>query len=200
MLATAILGLPKWGHKAGGATWLAVETAAEAAELREGGLDGPLLVIGALSDVELEVALLAHADVACWRPRSSKLRLQLSWPQHVLRSRGVRPLVAAVAEEIRAVGIAGAVVARRQCADFRGAVDSGEHAVACTLYLSEQRIDVPTHQAAAPEDHFARDQDVADVPGGGRIVYSTRDAAVRDALQLWFDAQLSDHARHVHPG
>jgi len=39
----------------------------EAADLREGGLDGPLLVLGALSDEELEAALLARADVACWR-------------------------------------------------------------------------------------------------------------------------------------
>src|SRR5215210_2481612 len=55
----------------GGATWLAVATAAEAAELREGGLDGPLLVLGALSDEELDVALLARADVACWREASA---------------------------------------------------------------------------------------------------------------------------------
>src|SRR5215210_158274 len=53
--------------RAGGATWLAVATAAEAAEVRQGGLDGPLLVLGALSEEELEVALRAGADVACWR-------------------------------------------------------------------------------------------------------------------------------------
>ena len=52
---------------AGGATWLAVATAAEARELRESGLDGPLLVLGALSTEELEVALAARADVAAWR-------------------------------------------------------------------------------------------------------------------------------------
>ena len=32
---------------AGGATWLAVATATEAAELRDGGLEGPILVMGA---------------------------------------------------------------------------------------------------------------------------------------------------------
>ena len=53
--------------QAGGAAWLAVATAAEAAELRDAGVEGPLLVLGALSPEELDVALLAGADVACWR-------------------------------------------------------------------------------------------------------------------------------------
>jgi alanine racemase len=52
---------------AGGAPWLAVATAAEAAELRAAGLDGPLLVMGALSDSELDIALGARADVVAWR-------------------------------------------------------------------------------------------------------------------------------------
>jgi alanine racemase len=52
---------------AGGATWLAVATAAEAAALREAGLDGPLLVLGALGPEELDVALAARADVVAWR-------------------------------------------------------------------------------------------------------------------------------------
>ena len=52
---------------AGGATWLGVATANEAAGLREAGLDAPLLVLGALSDEELPVALGARADVVAWR-------------------------------------------------------------------------------------------------------------------------------------
>ena len=43
--------------QAGGAAWLAVATAAEAAELRAAGVEGPLLVLGALSAEELDVAL-----------------------------------------------------------------------------------------------------------------------------------------------
>jgi alanine racemase len=51
----------------GGATWLAVATAGEAAELRAGvGSDVRILVLGALSDVELTVALDAGADVSVW--------------------------------------------------------------------------------------------------------------------------------------
>jgi alanine racemase len=51
---------------AGGATWLAVAAAQEAADLRAGDVDGPLLVMGALSPEELEVALAAGADVVAW--------------------------------------------------------------------------------------------------------------------------------------
>jgi alanine racemase len=54
--------------QAGGASWLAVATAQEAAELREAGLDGPVLVMGALSAPELTVALRAGADVVAWDP------------------------------------------------------------------------------------------------------------------------------------
>jgi alanine racemase len=52
---------------AGGATWLAVATAEEARGLREAGIEGPVLVMGALSPEELDVALAAHADVVAWR-------------------------------------------------------------------------------------------------------------------------------------
>src|SRR4051794_25179753 len=51
----------------GGAGWLAVATANEAAALRAGGIDGPLLVLGALSPEELDVALEARADLTVWR-------------------------------------------------------------------------------------------------------------------------------------
>ena len=53
--------------RAGGASWLAVATAEEARALRQGGLDGPVLVMGALSDEELAVAVAARADVVAWR-------------------------------------------------------------------------------------------------------------------------------------
>ena len=51
---------------AGGARSLAVATAGEATELRAGGIDAPLLVMGALSDEELRVALVAEAEVIAW--------------------------------------------------------------------------------------------------------------------------------------
>src|SRR4051794_35242976 len=51
----------------GGASWLAVATAVEAAELRDAGVRGPLLVMGALSTSELDIAVGAGADVVAWR-------------------------------------------------------------------------------------------------------------------------------------
>jgi alanine racemase len=54
---------------AGGAVRLAVATAAEAAELRAGGIGAPLMVMGALSGDELPVAVKARAEVAAWSER-----------------------------------------------------------------------------------------------------------------------------------
>jgi alanine racemase len=53
--------------QAGGAAWLAVATAGEAAALRAAGIGGPVLVMGALSAEELPLALRARADVVAWR-------------------------------------------------------------------------------------------------------------------------------------
>jgi alanine racemase len=54
---------------AGGATMLAVATAGEAERLRDEGIPGRLLVLGALSADELPVALTAGADVIAWDER-----------------------------------------------------------------------------------------------------------------------------------
>ena len=51
---------------AGGASWLAVATADEAAELRAAGIDARLLVMGALTPADLDTALGADADVVAW--------------------------------------------------------------------------------------------------------------------------------------
>jgi alanine racemase len=51
---------------AAGAGWLAVVTAAEAAELRHAGIHARLLVLGPLQDAELHRALDAGADVVAW--------------------------------------------------------------------------------------------------------------------------------------
>jgi alanine racemase len=50
----------------GGAEWLAVATAAEAAELRAGGIEVPVLVMGGLTSDELQTAIDADADVVAW--------------------------------------------------------------------------------------------------------------------------------------
>jgi alanine racemase len=53
---------------AGGATSLAVATADEAGELRAAGIEAPLLVMGAVSTQELEVALAVDAELVAWDP------------------------------------------------------------------------------------------------------------------------------------
>jgi len=51
---------------AGGAGQLAVVAAVESRTLRDAGIDVPILVMGALSPDELDVALAARADVVAW--------------------------------------------------------------------------------------------------------------------------------------
>lgn len=58
---------------AGGASWLAVATAEEAEELRRHGLRERLLVMGALTAEELELALSIGADVVAWREPFARL-------------------------------------------------------------------------------------------------------------------------------
>jgi alanine racemase len=50
----------------GGASWLAVATAGEAAELRAAGIGERILVMGALGPEELAVALEVRADLVAW--------------------------------------------------------------------------------------------------------------------------------------
>ncbi len=55
---------------AGGASWLAVVAGQEAAAVRAAGIDGVrILVMGALSPHELDIALAADADVVAWDER-----------------------------------------------------------------------------------------------------------------------------------
>jgi alanine racemase len=58
--------------RAGGAAWLAVAAAEEVAELRAAEIEGPLLVMGALTAQEADVALAARADVVVWEPEFAR--------------------------------------------------------------------------------------------------------------------------------
>jgi alanine racemase len=51
---------------AGGATWIGVAAASEAAELRAARIDARILVMGALDRADLDTALGARADVVAW--------------------------------------------------------------------------------------------------------------------------------------
>ena len=102
--------------QAGGAAWLAVATAEEARGLREAGVDGPVLVMGALSPEELEVALAARADVVAWReafvaglPPGTRVHVKLDTGMGRLGTR----------DPAEATRVAEAAVARRACARGR---------------------------------------------------------------------------------
>ena len=53
---------------AGGATWIAVATADEAAELRRHGIETRILVMGALTPEDTRTALEAGGEVVAWTP------------------------------------------------------------------------------------------------------------------------------------
>ena len=72
----AVLKAAGYGHGAvesaraalaGGATWLAVAAAGEAAQLREELPDARILTMGALTPTELDIALAARSDIGVWR-------------------------------------------------------------------------------------------------------------------------------------
>src|ERR1700755_3249857 len=54
---------------AGGAAWLAGAGARELLELRDAGLQGPILVMAALTETELAQALAADGEVVVWDER-----------------------------------------------------------------------------------------------------------------------------------
>jgi alanine racemase len=57
-----------------GAAWLAVATIDEAAELRDAGIEAPILIMGALSErAEIERAIELRTDIVVWRERSIEL-------------------------------------------------------------------------------------------------------------------------------
>jgi alanine racemase len=100
--------------QAGGAAWLAVATAEEARGLRAAGLEGPVLVMGALSPEELPVALAAGADVVAWReafvarlPPGTRVHVKLDTGMGRLGTRDPEEatrVARAVAERHRLVG------------------------------------------------------------------------------------------------
>jgi alanine racemase len=158
----------------GGASWLAVATAGEAALLRAAGLTGPLLVMGSLTRDESATALAADADVVIWEPEFARAlaeRVGDGGPParvHVKLDSGMGRLGTADAEQARAVA---------------------------EIAASDRRLELVglmTHFATADEpgdDHFPRQlARFADFAGDlrtahpGLIVHAANSAAVyRDA-------------------
>ncbi len=72
---------------AGGASWIAVAAAAEAAQIRAAFPEIHVLTMGALTETELDIALAAPSDIAVWRPDHAELAAARG------AERGVRPRV-----------------------------------------------------------------------------------------------------------
>jgi alanine racemase len=188
---------------AGGATWLAVATAQEAAHLRAAGIDTRLLVLGALSPDELDVALAADADVAAWRERfvaavaargGGRVHVKLDSGMGRLGTRdaGEAGRVAAAADSADGVALTGAMT-HFATADERGDTFFGEQLARFEAWvhpLVERHPDVVVHAANSAAllrdatSHF-------DLVRAGVAIYGLdpfqEDAAARDlepALEL----------------
>ncbi|MBV8218594.1 MAG: alanine racemase, partial [Solirubrobacterales bacterium] len=108
---------------AGGARMLAVATAGEAAELRDGGIEAPVLVMGAVSDEELRVAVGARAELVAWSPDFvERLRALVSSPVrvHVKLDTGMGRLGTREPEE--ALWIAEGIAAAAPALELAGAM------------------------------------------------------------------------------
>jgi alanine racemase len=110
---------------AGGATSLAVATADEAGELRAAGIDAPLLVMGAVSAQELEVALAVDAELVVWDPafvEEVARRAPDSRPvrMHVKLDTGMGRL--GTRDERQALAVAEAVAASSPALELAGAM------------------------------------------------------------------------------
>jgi alanine racemase len=104
-----------WCAKAaleGGAAWLAVATADEAADLRRHGVAGRILVMGALIGEDVRTALEADADVVAWREPFVRTLAEHAVPDaraprvHVKLDSGMGRLGTADPAEARAVASA----------------------------------------------------------------------------------------------
>jgi alanine racemase len=66
-----------------GASWLAVATLGEAAQLREADIEAPLLIMGALTDLdEIERAIDLRSDIVVWRERMVALAAEAAARAH----------------------------------------------------------------------------------------------------------------------
>jgi alanine racemase len=158
----------------GGATWLAVTTAGEAALLRAAGLTGRLLAMGSLTRAETATALVADADVVVWEPE----------------------LARALAERVGESGPPARIHVKLDSGMGRlGAIDPARARAVAEIAATDPRLELVglmTHFATADEpgdDHFptqlARFTAFADELSAahpGLIVHAANSAAVyRDA-------------------
>jgi alanine racemase len=146
----------------GGASWLAVATAGEAAELRERGIGAPLLVMGALTRPELEEAVAADADVVVWTPELAQAARAAGARLHVKLDTGMGRLGTKDADLARSLldgGVAG-VMTHFATADEPGDELFGEQLARFAEFVESVDADVLVHAANSaatfrdPASHF----------------------------------------------
>jgi alanine racemase len=155
----AVVKANAYGHGAGpaaeaalrgGAEWLAVATAGEAAELRELGIEAPVLVMGALTPDELRTAVAVDADVVAWTEEvadaAPRVHLKVDTGMGRLGTKD-RELAARLAQHPHTVGL---------MTHFATADDPGDE-----LF----------------ETQLARFREVADAVGGDLLVHAANSAA-----------------------
>jgi alanine racemase len=162
--------------QAGGATALAVATALEARALRAAGVEGRLLVLGALDADELDVALEARAEVTVWR-------------EATVAALSARPAAAGAAVHVKLDTGMGRLGTREAGEALRVA----DAAAAAGLRVAGAM----THFATADEDDpaFVREQLAAFVPWAeavrerhpGVIVHAANSAATLAFPEARFD-------------
>jgi len=154
----------------GGATWLAVATAGEAALLRAAGLSGRLLTMGSLTRAEVATTLAADADIVVWEPE----------------------FATALAERVGDSGVPARIHVKLDTGMGRlGAIDTDRARAVADIAASDERLELVglmTHFATADEpgdDHFtaqlARFTAFADALSAvhpGVIVHAANSAAV----------------------
>jgi alanine racemase len=159
----------------GGASWLAVAGAREAVELRRAGFeDARILVMGALSDVELREALKANADVVVWHADGVRAVAQAGGGRvHVKLDSGMGRL------GTRDPGEASEVVALAACTsgvELSGAMTHFATADDRDDPFFEQQLDVFAHWAARVKAEHPQ-----------VVVHAANSAAVLRAKNAHFD-------------
>ncbi len=132
---------------AGGAERFAVATADEAAELRAAGIDAPLLVMGALTAQELQMAIEANADVVAWSDevaeKAPRVHVKLDTGMGRLGTRD-RELALRLAARPNTVGL----MTHFATADDRESGLFTEQLEAFTAFVEEvNRPELPAHAA-----------------------------------------------------
>jgi alanine racemase len=85
-----------------GSRWLGVATATEAEELRDAGLDDPVIIFGPLTGAELERAVRAQSDVAVWSAPFAREAVRLGARCHIKFDSGMGRL-GVTEDEVRAL-------------------------------------------------------------------------------------------------